>query len=268
MAAPGLGTLWIGGALGWLDRLALTSCLARGHEVTLFHVEDLEPPRVPGLRIVPAREVWDYPTDLPDKVTPAVFSDLFRLHMVRDAGLVWVDTDVLCWRPLVPDQGYLVGYEEAEWINGAVLSLPPGSEALNRLIALFEDRASVPEWIGAEARESAAAAPRNERLFTAARLVPNVCGPRALTWALNETGEVAKVVPQDVLYPVPWGLADIYFNPFGGVEDWLTDRTRAVHMFSSRIRRLHKRVGPYPGSFIARFAEEVGFDLSGLRPRR
>lgn len=269
MSAPlALGTFWAGAPLGWLDRLALQAALARGHEVTLFHYGAAEDPGIGGLRRADMRDVWDCPPDLPDTVTPTVFADIFRLHMLRAGQLAWIDTDVLCLRPLVAPTGYLLGREEGGAINNAVLWLPADSGALQMLLERVDDPAHVPEWLNRAQRAEVAAAPPAARRATAARLVPNCFGPKALSWALDRTGEATHALPQEALNPVPWGLGDIYFNPHGGVEGWITEATMAVHLYGSRIRRLHKRVAPYEGSFIARFAREVGFDLGSLPRRR
>ena len=79
--------------------------------------------------------------------------------------------------------------------------------------------------------------------------------------------EDKHALPIEVLNPVPWTMADAYFNPQGGVEGWLTNETMAVHLYASAIRRYHKRVVPMPGSYLANFAEKIDFDFNrtGLR---
>ena len=264
-----IASLWIGEALRWIDALALHSFVARGHPVTLYHTADSAPSGVPpGVTTAHARTVWDYAPDLLDRLNPAPFSDIFRLRMVRDTGATWVDTDVLCHRPFEHVDGRLYGYEESGWINNAVLHLPPSSPTLTELCEAFSDLDFIPGWIAPEARDKAAAAPKGERLLAASKLVPNALGPKALTAVMGRHGEHVHAVPPEVLNPVPWGLADCYFNPHGGIDGWLTGLTHGVHLYASRVRALHWRLRPYAGSFIARFAEEVGFDLTHLPERR
>lgn len=269
MTLPAIASLWIGPRLRWLDRLSLHSFVARGHEVTLFHTHATAPEGVPaGVRTAHAREVWDYAPDMLDRFAPAPFADIFRVNMVRTTGAVWVDTDVLCYRPFELVDDRLYGFEEGRWINNAVLHLPADSPALNALCDSFADPDYLPEWVSEEARAKASAAPAGRRLAALSGVVPNALGPRALTHMLKHSGEDVHAVPAEVLNPVPWGLADIHFNPHGGVEGWLSDLTMGVHLFASRIRALHWRTRPYDGSFLARFAAEVGFDLTDLPPRR
>lgn len=266
MSLRPVASLWIGDDLRWIDRLSLASFVHHGHEVTLYHTAPVAPKVPEGVRTAPASEVWGMP-DWAVGLKPAALSDIFRLHLLTGTDAIWVDTDVMCLRPFEPEAGYLVGYEESGMINGAVLALPPESKALVRLCAAMSGPDCVPDWLPAPQRAEAGAAPTGERLARAVALRPNILGPAALSHMLPETGEAHHVLPTAALNPVPWGLTDLYFNPYGGVEGWLTDETRCLHLYASRIRALHWRLAPYPESWLARFAAEIGFDLTNLRPR-
>lgn len=258
-----VGSLWVGKELRWLDKLALRSFAHHGHPVTLFHTHDLADPQIEGVTLRPAAEVYDYSDLLLDSVTPAVFADLFRLHLIRDTDLTWVDTDCLCYRPLEPRDGYLIGHESPTTVNNAVLRLPRDSAALALLIKHLNDPEFIPPWLKWSRRQKLMDLPEGEQLLAAARMVPTVFGPQALTWALNETAEIDHALPRHVLNPVHWSMADIYFNPHGGVEGWLRNDTQCVHLYASRIRAVHRRSMPYEGSFIANFAAEVQHDFGG-----
>tara|TARA_R110002126_G_scaffold63036_1_gene161872 strand:+ start:356 stop:1171 length:816 start_codon:yes stop_codon:yes gene_type:complete len=258
-----IGSLWVGTELRWLDLLALRSFAHHGHPVTLFHTHDLPDPQIEGVTLRHASEVYHYSDELMRRVTPTVFADLFRLHMVQDTDLTWVDTDCLCHRPLTPKDGYLVGYESPTTVNNAVLRLPKDSAALALLLDRLNDPGFVPPWLKRAHRKKLVALPAGEQLLGAAQLVPPVFGPQALTWALTETGEIEHVLPRHVLNPVHWSMADIYFNPYGGVEGWLRDDTQCIHLYASRIRAAHRRNIPYAGSFIANIAALVKHDFGG-----
>ena len=52
------GTLWIGGALSWMEQLCLKSFVDKGQKITLFHYEDI--PNVPeGVILRDGREILD-----------------------------------------------------------------------------------------------------------------------------------------------------------------------------------------------------------------
>lgn len=262
-----LGTLWIGPELRWLDRLSLHSFVAKGHAITLFHTGDLRDPQLDGVTLRPARDVFHYTDDFASTVSPSVFADIFRVNMIKASGLTWVDTDILCVQPMLAQDGYLMGYEDSGMINNAVMCLPSASPALNGMAEALNDPDCVPEWLPKVRKDEASKAPAGQRLTTAARLVPNILGPRALSYFAAKTGEDTHAQPSEVLNPVPWGLVDILFNPFGGVEGWTTPATRAIHLYASRIRQLHKRLRPYPNSIVGQMAAEIGFDFRDLPAR-
>ena len=259
---PAVASLWVGDRLRWLDKLALASFVHRGHAVTLFHTAP-KPPTVPeGVVTRPAAEVFD-PDGMPG-FAPAQTADLFRLHLMRDSDLVWVDTDVLCLRPLtLQSGGWLVGREDGTCINNAVLRMPKSSAALAELLAIATDPSQVPDWLPPEHRAEVMSARPHERLATACILVPNLMGPRGLTAMLQKHGEDVHALPMRALNPLPWSMGDAWFNPQGGVTGWFGPDTRVAHLYASRLRKVHLRGRPRPHSFLADFAAEIGFSFAG-----
>jgi hypothetical protein len=259
---PAVASLWVGEKLRWLDKLALASFVHRGHAVTLFHTAPQAPAVPEGVQTRPAAEVFD-----PTSVTgfaPAQTADLFRLHLMRDTDLVWVDTDALCLRPLALQAGgWLVGHEDGNMINNAVLRMPKSSAALAALIAVATDPTQVPDWLPDEHRAEVMAAVPSERLATACLLVPNLMGPRGLTAMLTKHGEDIHALPMRVLNPLPWSMGDAWFNPQGGVTGWFGPETMVAHLYASRLRKIHLRGRPRPHSFLADFAAEIGFSFAG-----
>ncbi len=255
--------LWVGETLSWLAAMSIRSFVYQGHDVTLFHTHALDTAGIEGINLVPAREVFDYSDSFLADARPQVFADIFRLTMIRDTGLIWSDLDVLCYRPFSTQDGYLVGYEHpGASINNGVLALPKSSQALNELIQCFADPSHVPEWLPERIQERVRKLPEGERLLSASTIVTPLLGPRAMTHMLIKHGEDHHALPYEVLNPVPLSLTDVFFNPRGGLDGWITKRTIGLHLFSSNIRRPHKRFAPMAGSFMANFAEKIGFDFS------
>lgn len=262
---PPVATLWVGESLDWVTRLALTSFAHRGHDVTLYRVGTFEDPGIDGVTLRDAEEIYPDPEIVIDQSRPAVFADIFRLHMIRDTGAIWFDTDALCHRPLTARNGYLMGRESSGWINNAVLGLPATSPALGAIIEALSDPAHVPEWLHKSTQKKILEAPKNQRLFTALEYFPNALGPRALTHFMEQSGEASHALPTQALNPLPWTMTDVLFNPHGGVDGWLDDTTMAVHLYLSRVRKWHRKARPDPQSYIGRLAREVGFEFEGLR---
>lgn len=262
---PPVASLWVGDSLDWIARLSLSSFAFRGHAVTLYRIGDFADPEINGVRLRDASEVFPNAGHILQQTRPAVLADIFRLHMIRDTGAIWFDTDVLCHRPLRTENGYLIGRESSDWANNAVLGLPANSAALNAMIETFSDPSHVPQWLHAATQKKIAAAPQQQRLFTALQYHPNTLGPRALTHFLNQSGEQRHVLPSSALNPLPWTMSDVVFNPYGGLDGWLDDSTMAVHLYLSRLRKYHRKSRPDPRSYIGRLASEVSFDFGDLR---
>lgn len=260
---PPVATLWVGDRLDWMAQLALASFAHRGHEVTLYRVGAFDDPGIDGVTLREASEIYTDPELVLNRTRPAVFADIFRLHMIRDTGAIWFDTDALCHRPLRLSDGYLMGREASGWVNNAVLCLPPESEALNAMIEALSDPTRVPEWLHRSTRKKIREAPPEQRLFKALEFFPNALGPRALTHFLEKSGEISHALPEAALNPIPWTMSDVLFNPFGGFEGWLDDSTMAVHLYLSRVRKYHRKSRPDPQSYIGKLAHEVGFCFEG-----
>ncbi len=94
--------LWVGGPLSLLERLALTSWLANGHEVHLYSYG--KPANTPkGLHIRDAREILPPQPDTHHSApgtAPTRFSDKFAYALLCERGGIWADIDVACLRPL------------------------------------------------------------------------------------------------------------------------------------------------------------------------
>lgn len=261
---PAVASLWIGGALNWLHELSLASFVWHGHRVVVFYTGP-EAPIVPaGVETIPAAEVWDPAENGLADGTPAMLSDIFRLHLLKQTDMIWIDTDMLCVRPM-PFANYYVGFEPPGSINGAVLRLPKDSATLNQLLDWFADPAWIPPWLGKAQQDEVAAVPPGKRLLKSIQVNRPSLGPRALQYTLRKCGEAKHVVEPDVFYPIRGVMTDVLFSGYCRDDLWRTDDTLAVHLYASLVRPYHKNHRPEDNSFIARTAHKIGFDLSGLK---
>jgi hypothetical protein len=62
-------------------------------------------------------------------------------------------------------------------------------------------------------------------------------------------------LPPDILYPVGWRDAEWIANPERKLEDVVTSRTVAIHLWNERVKQLKERPAA-GGSFLARLQEE------------
>ncbi|PTW51482.1 class I SAM-dependent methyltransferase [Rhodovulum kholense] len=269
-----IGTLWIGPALGWLERLCLTSFVDQGHEVTVFGYAPVEG-LPPGVRFERAEQVL-----ATDRIlfharsgSPALLSDRFRYRLLAGCpGMIWADTDAYCLRPFETETGYFLGWQTHRHINGGVLGLPPDSPALAALLAFTEDDHPIPPFYPPARRADLKARAEAGAPVHVRDLPWGVWGPDALTHFLTETGEADRAFPPPVLYPIPFSRAALPLRATrrAEAEALLGPETRSIHFWGRRFRNALDKIGgqPPPGSLAAALLDRHGIATAPLAPRR
>ena len=248
-------TLWVGKALGPLERACLRSVLRQGHDLALYCYGEVEgiPAGVEvrdGADVLPESAVFRHRSG-----SYAAFADWFRYELLRRGAGTWIDTDVYLLAPLDPEPRYWFGEQTPGVVNNAVLRLPADSPLLADLLKLFEGQ--TPKWL--RSRDYLAA--RLRELLRGrpdlARMPWGTTGPHALTALAKEHGLMGEAVPPGVLYPVPWTRADWIRDPRLKIEDVIAPETLAVHLWNECIKRFKNEPAP-AGSFLDRLQEEGG----------
>ena len=270
-----VGTLWIGGALSWMEQLCLKSFVDQGQKITLFSYEDI--PNVPeGVIRRDGREVLD--TDdfikYEKKDSFALFADYFRIHMIaQNPGMIWVDTDVYCLRPMDYEGDYVFGYElpNSKRVNNAVLGLPAEAPVTRAILAFMEDRYAIPGFIkGALQDEYRAAAARGEPVHVSQQPW-GVWGPMMISHFVETHDLHDKVQPLDAFYPVTFRERTMMLRDAAKVEEVLSERTTALHLWASNKRELGLRFNgvPRPGSFLDKLLKRHGIraELAPIKGR-
>ncbi|PKP84381.1 MAG: class I SAM-dependent methyltransferase [Alphaproteobacteria bacterium HGW-Alphaproteobacteria-2] len=259
MSLGEVASLWIGPQLSWLEQLCLKSFVDAGHRTTLFTYDAVA--GVPeGVHLAPASDFLPATEFIRHARTgsPAYHADVFRLRMIRDSDLCWVDTDAYCVKPFeIPDHGHWHGWisDDVAQINNGVLKLPKDSATLAAMLDFTSDEYPIPPWLPpAKQDELRAAKARGEGVHVS--LLPwGVWGPNALTHFLHATGEVRFSQEKDVLYPVPFSHKQALLKPGRRhlVEGWVTENTASIHFWGRRFRSAASRSGgiPEPGSYTA-----------------
>lgn len=255
MIAPDrVATLWIGDALGRVERACLRAAMRQGHAVTLY-CYDL-PAGVPdgvtvadAARVVPRDRIVRYPNG-----SVALFSNLFRYEGQRQDLGTWIDTDVYLLRPIDAAQPYLFGYETPGMLNNAVLRLPPDSPLLPDLIAPFDGK-TLPAGLAWRDRFRAARRLRRSGQSDVALLRWGATGPRALTALARRHGVDHWAAPVERFYPVHYSRADWLRDPATPIDRVVTPGTVAIHLWNEVIRPF-KDLPALPGSFLDRLHRE------------
>ncbi|WP_166418600.1 glycosyltransferase family 2 protein [Cochlodiniinecator piscidefendens] len=234
-----IGMLWMRGSLSFLEQLCVKSFLDAGHHTILYTYEEVG--MVPdGVEFRDASDVLPETGFLVHERTgsPALHSDLFRYHMLRDADrMIWADTDAYCRKPFVTKTGHFYGWESKKHINGGVLGLPKDSPTLEGLLNHCSDEFAIPTWYGddyvQELRDKKAAG----NPVHAGEQPWGVWGPHAVSHFLHETGEDRYAFAQDGLYPYTFKDRRKIVKPNNKISDYVTDNTFSVHLYGRRMRK-------------------------------
>ena len=250
---PPLCTLWIGPALGAVERACLRSGLAQGHAVTLYCYD--VPCGVPSgidvrdaAAVMPADRIIRHRTG-----SVALFSNMFRYALLKQGKGIWIDTDIYLLRP-IPDDDYVIGWQCRSWLNGAVLRIPDTAPLLDELQAMFDER-SIPPWLPRRALVAAWC----RRLMTGrsdiASMPWGTFGPAALTALCRRLNLLGLSSPPQIFYPAPYQQADWIFEPTDRTPDFVRPDTVAIRLWNERIK-YRKAEKALPGSFLARLQAE------------
>ena len=246
MTAPPaeISTFWHGDQLPAHIRLCLKSFVDHGHALTLYSYDEIQVPR--GIRvrdanaILPHSRLFYYRTGV-GAGSVAGFANLFRYKLLLEHGGWWVDTDVLCLSPVLPEGSLVFGWEAAGLLGSAVLKIPRGHDLASRLLAeaekIVEDRGEGLAW--------------------------GETGPNLFTRVVIENGLDGIAAPTERFYPLHWTEFELVLQP--GACAGVTERTRNssfLHLWNEMFRR-HKTdiaTATQDGSYLAR-----RFDQHGLR---
>ncbi len=251
-----VGTLWIGGSLSWMEQLCLKSFVDRGQKITLFSYDAI--PNVPeGVICRDGREVLDTDNFLKyeKKDSFALFADLFRLHMIaQNPGLIWVDTDVYCLRPITCDDDHVLGFELPgdHRVNNAVLGLPVDGALLQAMLDYTSDQHAIPPFVKGKLQDDYRAAAAAGSPVHVSQQPWGVWGPMMVTHFTHALGLAGKVQPLDAFYPVTFPDRLKFLRPASVAERMITPRTTALHLWASNKRELglrHHGVPPV-GSYL------------------
>ncbi|WP_333711801.1 hypothetical protein [Yoonia sp.] len=256
-----VASLWIGETLQYLNQLCLKSHLRHGHPVTLYCTDKVT--NAPeGVEIRPASEIMDVPMDIVEATSASFLSNVFRYKMIRKTDAIWIDCDAFCHKPF-PDEWEWIyaGHGMRGALNCGVVGLPQQCELIDRLIDYYDNLPDYPAWWNANQRRKMDKMKGNDshavKIYKTER---TAFGPQAFTHFAKETGDFDKAMTPDVLYPVPFQLNDIFYDPHGRVEGWFTDATVSVHLYTNGTKPWWRKHKPLKNSYAWRMCQEVGID--------
>ncbi|NVD44751.1 hypothetical protein [Qipengyuania atrilutea] len=239
----------------------MASAKAAGHEFTIWSYEPDKLQNVPpGTDLRDAAEVMPQERLLRyrDSGSVALGANLWRIELLDKGYGCWVDMDLVFLRPFDFGQDYIYGWEYEDWINNAILMAPQGSKMVDDLKKIPQPNRR-PPWYG----------PKRSLAFYWSLLRNGGMELEDYPWGTFSAGLVTYVVKRnrlshyasapEVFYPVRWKDARKVYEPAEVVEAMLTEETRTVHLWHSRLEGL-RDAPPPKGSFIDKMCERFGVD--------
>lgn len=245
---PTIVSFWHG-PMSWLERLSIASFMRAGHQVEVYAYDAVDGLPADAIardaaEVLPRDKLVFYK----GKGTPGVFSDYFRMSVLRQGRGVYADLDVYCVRPIKGPPDYLMAYERPGSINGAVLHIPADAPLLDDLLAIFTiaHRPLLEPFLPPFRRLEVAA----RRLF-GEHIAPEdmqygATGPMALTYYMRRRGLEGLVRPSTVLYPIPYAGIPALMQPGTSIDPSITSDTLAVHLWRSQLTRRGRADMPLP----------------------
>lgn len=240
---PIIHALWIGNHLGSISRCCLSSFVKQGHQVYLHTYGDVQDlPQ--GVSIVDANNIIPQNEIIRHKATGsyALFSDIFRYELLKRVDGIYVDCDVYCLKPLIiPEHGYLLGYEDDHKINGAVLALPKDSELLKKLIDISHNPSFIPPWYSKKKQNKL----KIKKFFGFAKHISDmpwgVIGPEAITYYTKAFGIDNLTQNIDIFYPVHYDCINHLLNPRLSIQDITTQHSLCIHLYNEKLKHCNPK---------------------------
>lgn len=263
-ARPSIVTFWHG-PIGWLERLSIASFVRQGHAVAVYSFDRLELP--PGAEwrdaaAILGREALVF---YKDRGTPAVFSDQFRLRLLRAGAGIYADLDMYCVRPLPPEPDYLMGWERPGSVNNAVLHIPADAPLLDDLLGIFAPgrRPLLEPHLPLGRRLEVAARRLLGQTVLPHQMQFGATGPFALTHFMARRGLLERVQPASVFYPLAYEQIPALMQPGSSIDGALRPETLGVHLWRSQLTRRGRAALPLPppGSALWQLCEREGVAL-------
>ena len=254
-----VASLWIGERLQYLNQLCLKSHLRHGHPVTLYCTDEVT--NAPeGVEVRKATEIMDIPMDIVEQTSASFLSNVFRYKMIQKTGAIWIDCDAFCHAPFPDEWEHIyAGHGMRGALNCGVVGIPQKGELMDQLLDYYDNLPDFPPWWND--RQKRRMGRQDEKLPHPVRIYKTertAFGPQAFTHFAKQTGDIKRAMPPEVLYPVPFQLNDIFYDPHGRVEGWFTDKTVSVHLYTNGTKPWWRKNAPLENSYAWRMCQEVG----------
>lgn len=221
--------------MSFVEQVVMRSFLDAGHSFILYCLEDVG--ALPdGVEVRDPRPIFAPPFEVGPGLrhNNAVYTDLFRLFMIRDTGAIWADLDAYCLRPFRLPTEYVFGIENVkgeERVATGVLGCPQSSPALALSIDIASEPCPIPPFFTQRKQSQLRQRRDTGETFGFQDLTWGASGPRLIDYCLRETGEVSHAQPKNVFYPGPRAFRQPLLRPDTPIEVIEQPETLSVHVF-------------------------------------
>lgn len=231
-----INAVWFGNELGEIHSACLRSFVRHGYDVVL-HSFGYPTDAPKGVRIFDANKLMSQSelTVFQKYKRLAFAADIYRYRIQREGLGAYVDCDVYCIRRF-PEDDYIFGWESEYAICNAVMKLPHDSVLLTKMLNASEDPYFIPPWLKDNRRK--------RLLFRKYIGLPKhvvhqrwgIIGPELLTHYVKKLDLTAHASDIDAFYSLHYEQTALLFSKGLRVEDIVSSRSFALHLFSSRLR--------------------------------
>lgn len=249
-----VASFWAGSSLSFFEQVCIQSFLDAGYDYYLYTFGDVG--NVPqGVTILDARSIFDGRLENGEDVRKyaAVYSDVFRLHLMLKTDYLWVDTDVYCLKPTHWNKPYMFGFNrKSKKSNNCVLRLPKTSPSLLLMLDFMNASTPIPHWWRQARLEPFCEKIRAGHRPTLYNLPWATTGPGLLSWALQQTGEIHRGQTWVAYYQYNSALNYEFLNPDLDASSYEGDHVFFIHLFGSTKIHIRDEFGGLPpeGSYI------------------
>ncbi len=224
-------SFWSGPPLSLYERLCLKSFIDHGHRFVLYSYDmNLAVPE--GVVVRNAAEILDpgeyfVYKDGFGKGSPAAFANLFRYELLSRLGGWWVDTDVVCLTPNIPQVRLFYARQHDGQFNNAALFFPPWHPIMLRCLA--------------EARR------------IGQNVVWGQTGPALLSTVIQQINGGREVADMRLAYPIPVQNALAVLRPeTAEVVTRMVSQSMFLHLWNEILKahKVDKNRLPPAGSFL------------------
>jgi len=259
MILPDVVTFWHG-PLDVLRQTCLRSQVAAGHKVTVYSFDP-----IPGLPdgIANSEAEAILPHSFSEKLRPPQpdgswrdwttlqFSDFFRMRLMAEGAGLWLDADLLLFKPIEIDPAKpFFAWERPRQIGNSVLYLPPNHQIVTAFANLMEQEELTPDWLSLRHRLTFALRRLRGGSGRLSDIRVAIYGPAALTALASRSGSARDALPKKSFYAVH-AEPKRFFDPSDFSALIADPEIRGLHI-SPKGRGGEK---PIPGSLYAWAAE-------------